>query len=154
MRLFADPLAANLYVAGTTLLTSATQGSSWVTIHTTAHEFHAGAFTGGMLLLAGERGLEFAPLVQGDPALRVAIARGPISRGEFGFPNGIWGAGSAGLFSLFPPSNVTGADTPVAGIEAVGDVAGATAGSSNIFASATNRLYSPSIGVLTFPPKP
>jgi photosystem II stability/assembly factor-like uncharacterized protein len=48
----------NLYLGGKTLLTSSDSGSTWTVIPTRTTNFHAAGFTGGALLLAGEKGFE------------------------------------------------------------------------------------------------
>ncbi|MBI2822108.1 MAG: hypothetical protein HYX74_07765, partial [Acidobacteria bacterium] len=134
--LLADPVAGSLYVAGTTLLTSPNQGSSWQTIPTITGEFHTAAFTGGMLLLGGEKGLKPVALVQGAPTRVISqLPLGQFLGVSLDSVNGVWGAGPAGLFgsSKF--------ETGVPGIGAVGNVAAAASGSSNIFAVGNRQIY-------------
>lgn len=149
--LLADPVAGSLYVAGTTLLTSADQGYRWLTIPTITGEFHTAAFTGGggVLLLGGEKGLEPVALVPGATA--PVISQLPVGRFlgvSFDSVNGIWGAGPAGLFGMFLFNN--GTQTGVPGIGAVGNVAAAASGSSNVFASGNRQIYRSTDGGLDF----
>ncbi|HYR90676.1 MAG TPA: hypothetical protein VE422_41815 [Terriglobia bacterium] len=103
VRLLADPAGGRLYVAGATLLTSANQGVSWQTIPTLTRDFHTLAFTGGALLVGGEKGLGSVSLAQGvQPPAIAQLLLGRFLGVSVDSANGIWGAGPAGLFGPFP----------------------------------------------------
>ncbi|MBI2150555.1 MAG: hypothetical protein HYU27_08120 [Acidobacteria bacterium] len=123
-----DPVSRSLYIPAATLLTSADRGSSWSTIPTTTAEFHTAAFTGGSILLGGERGLEPVALVPG--AAVPAPSQLPLGQ--------ILSVGS-GLHHVFPLTNIP--DVRVPGIGAVGSVAPAISGSTNIFAAGNDQVY-------------
>ena len=120
------PTADNkkLYFAGKNLLVSSNLGDGWSTISTAADGFHTLAFTGGMLLLGGEKGLTPVGL---DGAIARDIAPLPIGQflaANLDSVNGVWAAGSAGLFGPLSPI----VNTHVAGVGPVGGVAAAALG--------------------------
>lgn len=148
MSLLADSLTGTIYLVGSTLLSSADQGTTWRTIPTTSSEFHTAAFTEGMFLLGGEKGFELVSLVQGTPLAR-SISQ--LSAGQFlgvgvDSGGGVWGSGPTGLFGLFPARTTVErlaipSESGVAGVSAAGQVAVATAGSGNIFISGNSRVF-------------
>jgi uncharacterized protein (TIGR03437 family) len=147
MTLFAGRAEGSLYIAANNLLGSVDAGLGWSTITTTTTGFHALAFTGGALLLGGDKGLEAVSLVQGTPA--PAIAQLPLSQilgVAIDSVNAVWAGGPGGLYG--PLSRVV--ETRVSGIDATGNVAAAATGSTNIFASANGRTYSSTDGGAKF----
>lgn len=56
--LFADTAGTTLYLVGQNLQYSRNQGASWFTVPTLTQRFNAAAFSQGLLMLAGEQGLE------------------------------------------------------------------------------------------------
>jgi uncharacterized protein (TIGR03437 family) len=133
----------NLYLGGKTLLTSSDSGSTWTVIPTRTTNFHAAGFTGGALLLAGEKGFELAgsSRVLSEPPVAQIVGVGMDPAGH------IWTGGPAGLFSL-SSSSVTGG---VPGIGAVGRVAvAATSTSTHIFAAGPDQIYESTDGGATF----
>lgn len=146
--LLADPATGSLYVTANTLLNSADQGTSWSTVSTITGEFHTGVFTGGMLLLAGEKGVEPVVLVQGSPTRVInQLPVGQYLRVSFDSVSGIWGAGPAGLVGLFPRSRF---ETGVPGIGAVGNVGATAGGVSNIFAVGNSEILTSTDGGASF----
>ena len=144
------PTADNkkIYFTGKNLLVSADLGTGWSNIPSTADSFHSLAFTGGMLLLGGEKGLTPVAL-DGNTVRDVA----PLPIGQFlaanlDSVNGVWAAGPAGLFG--PLSTVV--DTHTGGIGPVGGVAAASSG-SNILASANDTLQISTDAGAQFAPK-
>lgn len=110
--LLTDPTTGNLYVTGTTLLTSTNQGSSWQTISSITRKFHTAAFTGGMLLLGGEEGLEPVALVQGAvPRWPSQLRVGRYLGVNFDSSGRVWGAGPGGLFGPFPGTSAVEQDS-------------------------------------------
>ena len=144
------PTADNkkIYFTGKNLLVSADLGTGWSNIPSTADSFHSLAFTGGMLLLGGEKGLTPVAL-DGNTVRDIA----PLPIGQFlaanlDSVNGVWAAGPAGLFG--PLSTVV--DTHTGGIGPVGGVAAASSG-SNILASANGTLQISTDAGAQFAPK-
>jgi uncharacterized protein (TIGR03437 family) len=135
-QLLTDTASGTLYVIGSTLLTSANQGSTWAPITTTTNDFHTAVFTGGMLLLGGEEGLESVSLVQGTtPRAIPQLPAGQFLGVSLDSHNAVWTAGPAGLFgpvSSIVPSNIQE-------INAVGSV-GATANSTDIFTAGNKQV--------------
>ena len=146
--LFLNSVTDTLFVAGNTLLTSPNQGSTWQTVPTETSDFHGAVFTGGTLLLAGEKGLESLPF--GPNSSLLSVTQLPVTQilGVSIDPqNGIWGAGPAGLFD-FSSSSFGKAGVP--GVEAVGSVVTSTAASGSIvvFAAGNSEVYSSTDGGL------
>lgn len=131
--LASDAGARTLYVAGSSLMISVNDGIGWQTIPTTTGEFHTAVFAGSGLLLGGERGLEST--ARTVPQLPI----GQFVRVSLDSANGIWAAGPAGLFAIFPGSRY--AETGVPGIGAVGGVGAAAIGTTNIFAAGNSRVH-------------
>ena len=134
-QLLADA-TGNLYVAGSTLLTSANQGSSWVPVSTTTSDFHTSVFTGGMLLLGGEKGLESVSLAPGTtpPAISQLFA-GQFLGVSLDSLNNVWTAGPGGLFGPVSPI----VPSAIQQINAVGSVV-ATANSTDIFTAGNRQV--------------
>jgi len=144
------PTADNkkLYFGGKNLLVSSDMGLGWSGIPTTIDSFHTLAFTGGRLLLGGEKGLTSVSL-DGNPARDVA----PLPLGQFlaanlDSVNGVWAAGPAGLYG--PLSTIT--DTHIVGIGPVGRIASAATG-SNILATGSAAAYISNDSGAQFDPK-
>ena len=145
-QLLADPVSGNLFVAGNTLAASTNQGLSWSQIGTATGDFHGSVFTGGMLLLGGEKGLELVSLIQ-ETAPR-PIAQLPL--GQFlgislDSRGGVWAAGPGGLFG--PISRNTPSNVP--GIGAAGSVA-ATANAADIYTAGNGEVERSTNGGASF----
>ncbi len=137
MQLLADAISGNLYIVGNTVLASTNQGNSWLPLTTTNADFHTGVFSGGILMLGGEKGLDTVSLVQGTAPR--SISQPPLAQllgVSLDSRNGIWAAGPSGLFGPISPIN----ESKVAGIDSAGSVVSA-AGSSNIFTAGNNQVY-------------
>jgi len=104
--LFADSSGTTLYLAGQNLQYSQNQGATWFTVSTSTQRFSGAAFSQGLLVLAGEQGLE-AVLAPGSSGPAVGTAPPPgllpvpalgqyltLAYDALGQP---WVAGSAGL---------------------------------------------------------
>lgn len=110
--LLTDPSTGNLYVTGTTVLTSEDEGFNWRTIPTLTRRFHTAAFTNETLLLGGEEGLEPVALVQGAvPRWPVQLRAGRFLGVSFDSGNRVWGAGPGGLFGPLPATAVVEQDS-------------------------------------------
>ena len=136
MQLLADTISGSLYIVGNSVLTSTDQGNSWLKLATTNADFHTGVFSGGILLLGGEKGLDSISLVQGT--VPRSISQPPLAQLlgiNLDSRNGIWAAGPSGLFGPINPVN----ETRVNGINSAGLVASA-ANSSNIFAASNSQV--------------
>jgi uncharacterized protein (TIGR03437 family) len=134
-QLLADA-GGNLYVAGSTLLTSANQGSNWIPIATTTSDFHTVVFTRGMLLAGGEKGFESVSLVQGtSPTAVPQLLAGQFLGVNLDSKNNVWTAGPGGLFGPVSPI----APSVIQKINAVGSV-GATANSTDIFTAGNRQV--------------
>ena len=125
-----------LYVAANKLVSSANHGTSWAPMATIANDFHSVAFTAGMLLLGGEKGLEPVSLVSGmAPQAIAALFLGQFLGVGLDSHNGVWAAGPAGLFgpiNAIIPSNVSG-------IGPVGSIV-ATASSAHIVTAGSREV--------------
>jgi len=136
MQLLADTISGSLYIVGNSVLTSTDQGNSWLKLATTNADFHTGVFSGGILLLGGEKGLDSISLVQGT--VPRSISQPPLAQLlgiNLDSRNGIWAAGPSGLFGPINPVN----ETRVNGINSAGIVA-AAANSSNIFTASNSQV--------------
>jgi uncharacterized protein (TIGR03437 family) len=125
-----------LYVTGSTLFTSTNQGTSWIPISTATSDFHTAVFTGGMLLLGGEKGLESVSLAQGTTPLAVPkLPAGQFLGVNLDSKNNVWTAGPGGLFG--PVSSI--GPSIIQKINAVGSVA-AAANSTDIFTAGNKQV--------------
>jgi len=146
MAMLFDP-NGNLYIAAATLLSSANGGQTWTTVPTTKSQFHAGAYRSGTLLLAGEQGFEnLAAGGQGLSPFPIAQILGvAVEPGR-----GVWAAGPAGLFGLFPSSPYSASGVP--GIAAPGRISITTPanGSTNIYTASATNVYASTNGGVAF----
>ena len=77
--LFADTVGTTLYLAGQSLQYSLNQGATWTAVSTQTQRFRAAAFSQGLLLLAGEQGLEVVlPPGSSGPAVETAPPPGRL----------------------------------------------------------------------------
>ncbi|MBI4474981.1 MAG: hypothetical protein HY646_20105 [Acidobacteria bacterium] len=140
MQMLADPSTGNLYLTGTRLLISSSQGVSWDSSVTAGADFHTAVFTRGSVLLGGDTGFQAVPLVLGGTAS--SVSQMPIGRflsTSFDSTTGVWGAGPAGLLHLFPlGTNPPEVRVPQIGAAGRVRIAGTSA---NIFVSANRRIY-------------
>jgi len=145
-QLLTDPVSGNLFIAGSTLAASTNQGQSWFQIGTATSDFHSAAFTGGMLLAGGEKGLELVSLVQDTPPHPIAQLPSGLFLGvSLDSRSGVWAAGPAGLFG--PISTITPSKVP--GIGAAGSVT-ATANSTAIFSAGNDEVVRSTDGGASF----
>ena len=113
--LFTDAAGTTLYLAGQTLQYSQNQGAAWYTVSTLTQRFSAAAFSQGLLVLAGEQGLETVlPPGSSGPAVETAplpgVLPGPpvgqylsIAYDALGQP---WVAGPNGLAFFNSANNI------------------------------------------------
>jgi uncharacterized protein (TIGR03437 family) len=137
VQLISDTISGNLYVVGNSVFSSTDQGSSWSKLAATNADFHTAAFSGGILLLGGEKGLDSVSLVQGTAPR--SISQPPLAQFlgiNLDSRNGIWAGGPSGLFG--PINAIT--ESKVSGIDSAGIVASG-ANSSNIFSAGNNQVY-------------
>ncbi len=145
VQLLTGPSSGNFTVAGNTLLTSTNDGLTWQTISTLNREFHVAAFSTGMVLVGGEKGLEAVSTVSGTPPPVIANLPAVQLLGVgVDSANGIWTAGPAGLFNIRSRTDLT--TIRASGVGAVGNVTAAAAGSFNVFAAGNNQVFRSSDG--------
>ncbi len=147
VQLLADAEATNFYLAGQTLLRSQNQGNTWTSITTVTQQFNSARFTGGSLLLAGEKGLELVALTPGAPAGVIASSAGQYLAVSADTLNNPWAGGPAGLFGVIPPNPDWKAAVTTA---AIGGVVAAASGPANIFAAGNSLIFRSTNGGATF----
>ncbi|MBI2816755.1 MAG: hypothetical protein HYX72_07430 [Acidobacteria bacterium] len=133
-KIFADPSGNILHVSGKTLLVSQDQGNTWKAIGSATTQIHDGIFTVGLLLLAGENGLE--SLLPGREPKPTGTVLPFIPLGRFfgvalDSSNRPWAAGPAGVFG---PNNLGVFGQPA------GSLAASTTG-SNIYAAGNSAVF-------------
>ena len=160
--LFADAAGTTLYLAGQTLQYSQNQGAAWYTVSTLTQRFNAAAFSQGLLVLAGEQGLEAVlppgssgPVVETAPPL--GLLPGPpvgqylsIAYDALGQP---WVAGPNGLAFFNSANNIWEAAITESELGRLVVAPNMSAsGVENIFAVGGSAFYRSHNGGRTFAP--
>src|SRR5262249_2119369 len=141
IQVISSPLDGALYLTGVNLYVSRDRGSNWLTLGAANGSYHTGAFSAGMLILGGEKGLDAISPVPTTPA--PTLVQLPIGRflgATMDSLSGIWGAGPAGLLALAGVNSTT-EDVPVPGVGSVGNVVAPASGSLNILAAGNQTVY-------------